>query len=61
MEVTMGEKKYPAIKPKFLSGDKPLLDTEGKQVAQLVDYWSWAHSDLIIKYHFWDTANLWVE
>lgn len=47
MEVTMGEKKYPAIKPKFLSGDKPLLDTEGKQVAQLVDYWSWAHSDLI--------------
>ncbi len=39
--------KYPAVKPSFLSGDKPLLNNSGEEIAQLVDYWRWAHSDLL--------------
>ena len=39
--------KYPAIPPKFLDGDSPILNQNGKEIAKLVDFWSWAYSDLI--------------
>lgn len=39
--------KYPAIPPKRHTGDEPLLNAQGKQIAALADFWSWAYSDLI--------------
>lgn len=43
----MEEKKYPAIEPKFYQGDEPFCTANGDTFASLVDYWRWAHSDLI--------------
>ncbi|MBO5299430.1 MAG: hypothetical protein J6B51_05040 [Clostridia bacterium] len=38
---------YPALRPKRMSGNEPLLSPDGKTVAQLIDFWSWAYSDLV--------------
>lgn len=38
---------YLAITPQRKNGDEPLLSPDGKPVAQLVDFWRWAYSDLI--------------
>lgn len=38
---------YPAITPQRKNGDEPLLSPDGKPVAQLVDFWRWAYSDLV--------------
>ena len=38
---------YPAIEPKRLSGDEPILAPNGDEVRLLVDFWRWAYSDLI--------------
>lgn len=39
--------KYPAIEPKRLNGDEPLLDTQGAPIGSLLDFWQWAYSDLV--------------
>ena len=39
--------KYPQIKPKFLTGMEAITDNSGKEVGKLIDFWSWAYSDLI--------------
>lgn len=41
------ETKYPAIASQFLKGDVPLTDQAGNQIAELEDFWSWAHSNLL--------------
>lgn len=38
---------YPAIEPKQLSGSESLVAPNGDHIAQLVDFWSWAYSDLV--------------
>lgn len=38
---------YPAIIPHRMNGDELLLSPTGKPVAQLMDFWRWAYSDLI--------------
>lgn len=43
----MNNSKYPAIPPKRFSGNCPIVDKTGNPIAQLVDFWAWAHSDLL--------------
>lgn len=38
---------YSALPPKRMNGNEPLLLPNGKKVANLKDFWSWAYSDLI--------------
>ena len=38
---------YPAIVSKRKEGDEPLLSSDGKSIAKLIDFWRWAYSDLI--------------
>lgn len=38
---------YPAITPQRKKGDEHLLAPDGKTVAQLMDFWQWAYSDLV--------------
>ena len=38
---------YPALKPQRLNGTEPLLSPDGESVSTLLDYWRWAHSDLV--------------
>lgn len=39
--------KYPAIKPKRLIGNEPLLDAQGATMSSVLDFWQWAYSDLV--------------
>ena len=43
----MREFLYPAVQPPARSGDEPLRDSRGGEVARLADFWRWAHSDLL--------------
>lgn len=43
----MDKKKYPVIESKFYQGDEPFCTENGDTFASLVDYWRWAHSDLV--------------
>lgn len=38
---------YPAIAPKRLTGQEPLIKPNGEKVGCLIDFWQWAYSDLI--------------
>lgn len=38
---------YPAIPPKHLTGQEMLMTPDGEAVSRLIDFWSWAYSDLI--------------
>lgn len=38
--------KYPAIDTEFMDGETPIMDNDRKTIARLVDFWSWAHSDI---------------
>lgn len=38
----------PAIEPKRLTGTEPLLAPDGKQLSNLLGFWQWAYSDLVI-------------
>lgn len=38
---------YPAIEPRRLSGEEPLVSPDGEQVGSLIDFWRWAYSDLV--------------
>lgn len=38
---------YPAIEPKRLTGEEMLLSPGGEAVGTLIDFWSWAYSDLV--------------
>lgn len=38
---------HPEIKVKRMSGAEEIVTPEGKNIAALVDFWAWAHSDLI--------------
>lgn len=37
---------YPAIPPKRLTGQEPLIKPNGEKAGRLIDFWSWAYSDL---------------
>ena len=39
--------RYPAIPPKFLTGKEPLIASDGTIIGNVMDFWSWAYSDLI--------------
>lgn len=39
--------KYPAVVSQFLRGEVPLTDQMGNRIAELEDFWSWAHSNLL--------------
>lgn len=39
--------KYPAIPPCQLDGEDPITCGNGEKIADLNDYWRWAHSDLL--------------
>ena len=39
--------KYPQIKAKFLTGSEAITDSNSGEIAKLIDFWSWAYSDLI--------------
>jgi len=36
----------PAIEPKRLTGSEALVSPDGKKIGSLIDFWSWAYSDL---------------
>lgn len=38
---------YPAISPKRLTGQEPLINPNGETVGNLIDFWRWAYSDLV--------------
>ena len=38
---------YPASKPKKLAGTEPLITSNGAEICPLIDFWRWAHSDLL--------------
>lgn len=38
---------YPPIPTHRRFGNEPLIDTKGNTVSQLLDFWSWAYSDLV--------------
>ena len=38
---------FPAITPKRMTGEEPLVAPSGKNVCNLIDFWRWAYSDLI--------------
>jgi len=38
---------YPAMLPKRMDGDEPLVSPGGQSVAKLIDFWRWAYSDLV--------------
>lgn len=38
---------YPAIEPKRLTGEEPLVAPDGVQIGYLIDFWRWAYSDLV--------------
>lgn len=39
--------KYPAIEPMRLTGEEPLLNTQGANISSLLGFWQWAYSDLV--------------
>ena len=38
---------YPAIDPTRKTGEEPFKTVTGKEIGKLIDFWQWAHSDLI--------------
>lgn len=38
---------YPAIKPKRMCGNEPLVTADGRTAGSLLDFWQWAYSDLV--------------
>ncbi|HOO06580.1 MAG TPA: hypothetical protein PLH83_08840 [Ruminococcus sp.] len=39
--------KYPAIPPRQLDENSPIVGCDGEQLSTLTEYWKWAHSDLL--------------
>ena len=51
--------KYPAIVPVPHTGKEHITDEKGNPVSSLLDFWRWAHSDLMEMQNgaFWQ--NIW--